>query len=72
MNQKSFGDECKCGHFESDHKPVKKNPSIESVTKNYSFIMPPAGFPSEFGRDKCKICDCMEFVAKKKKRWWKK
>ncbi len=70
MNLKSFGDNCKCGHFESDHEGVKKKSTIESATRNYSFIIPPGDFPTESGRGKCNICNCTGFAAKKS--WWRK
>ena len=67
---KSFGDQCKCNHYEGEHQSIKKQASIESVTRDFSYIIPPGEWPSEFSRGKCNICNCIHFEPKKKKRWW--
>ena len=64
MSAKQFGKKCKCGHFEGEHQSRKKSTSIESEIQDYAYIMPPSGFPSEFIRGQCNICDCKKFDSK--------
>ena len=66
MNRNSYGKKCKCGHFEGEHQSKKKSSSIESVTQDYAYIIPPAEFPSEFIRGPCRICNCNMFNPEKK------
>ena len=65
LNREPFGEKCKCNHYESEHASVKKRNSIEALTQDYAYLIPPAEIPSQFTRGKCKICTCNEFLPKK-------
>ena len=70
MNKKHYGKRCSCSHFESDHKATKAPATIDSVTKDFTYMIPPASFHPVLARGKCKVCDCIHFEPMKKKRWW--
>ena len=71
-NKQSFGNKCKCGHLESDHRPQTAD-SPKSVTR---FQMKPLGhlpmgmapnISYDARRADCKICECIRFEYAK--RW---
>ena len=70
MNREPFGKQCRCNHLESEHNAKKRIPSMESMTQDYRYIIPPAQPISEFVRTDCKICHCAEFDPKKKGWVW--
>lgn len=70
MNKNSFGKECTCGHFESDHVPIKPTVSIPGPHDLGTFLPHPPDL--DLKRGTCKICDCINFKPKKKNwRFWK-
>ena len=69
MNNKPFGNKCKCSHLESEHQSMEKKATVESATRDYSYIIAPAEFYPVHYRGECKICNCGSFEPKKKK-WW--
>ena len=68
MNHESFGKKCSCGHFESEHDAERKTPSIQNITQNLRYIIPPPYAIDEVFRISCKYCHCNQFDPKKK-RW---
>jgi hypothetical protein len=61
MKTRSFGNKCKCGHFESEHEPRKSSFQEPKAIPETDIVFthpPPIDEPL---RNICKICGCKEF-----------
>ena len=71
MNYEPFGEKCKCGHHESQHRGEMKYKDMSMVHAKTMFGVLPY-MESMSNRTNCKLCKCVGFIPDKKTRgFWK-
>ena len=65
MKSKSFGNKCKCGHFESEPIVDSSYSSLAKMLELLIYFEPLLPKKSTANRKDCKMCDCKQFNSGK-------